>query len=92
VTVLGLTKLVRDLERTEGFGRRLQREPEAVLSEYAISPVERDAVLRLDAAALVELGLNPLVMRNLLFLLGVPNADLYTHSLSLGRDRRKDDR
>jgi hypothetical protein len=86
VTVLGLTKLVRDLERTEGFGERLHREPEVVLSEYAISPVERDAVLRLDAAALVELGLNPLVMRNLLFLLGVPNAELYTHGMSLRPD------
>ncbi len=83
MTVLGLTKLVRDLERTEGFRDRLCRDPQTVLSEYAISPDERDAVLRLDAAALVELGLNPLVMRNLLFLVGVPNAELYTHNLSL---------
>jgi hypothetical protein len=86
VTVLGLTKLVRDLERTEGFRERLEQDPETVLSEYAISPDERNAVLRLDAAALVELGLNPLVMRNLLFLVGVPNAELYTHSLFLGLD------
>ncbi len=87
MTVLAITKLVRSLERTEGFRDRLRADPEAVLADYALSPEERDAVLRLDAATLVELGVNPLVMRNLLFLVGVPNAELYTHRLSLRPER-----
>jgi hypothetical protein len=78
-------QLVRDLERRDGAVARLMENPETVLSEYRLSDTERDAVLDLDAAALVELGVNPLVMRTLLVLVGVGNPDIYSHDVSLRR-------
>jgi hypothetical protein len=83
MSTVGLGRLARDVARTDGVAERLRADPRSVLAQYPLTGPERDAVLRLDAAALVALGLNPLVMRNLLFLLGVPNAELYTHRLSL---------
>ncbi|MEV6161875.1 hypothetical protein AB0L71_08115 [Streptomyces sp. NPDC052052] len=90
MSTVGLGRLARDIARIEGVTERLRADPHSVLAQYPLTGPERDAVLRLDAAALVGLGLNPLVMRNLLFLLGVPNADLYTHRLSLGAVSRED--
>jgi hypothetical protein len=83
VSLVSLHRMVRDLERVDGAVRRVVENPEAVLDEYSLTAAERTAVLDLDAAALVELGVNPLVMRTLLVLVGVANPDIYSHEVSL---------
>ncbi|TJY66157.1 hypothetical protein E4J89_17410 [Arthrobacter sp. CAU 1506] len=83
MSVVGVHRLVRDLERRDGLVDRLLEQPAAVLETYPLSDDEREAVLNLDAAALVDLGVNPLVMRTLLVLAGVANPDIYSHTLSL---------
>lgn len=83
MSTVGVHRLVRDLERRQGAVERLRQGPTAVLAEYPLTEAERDAVLELDAAALVDLGVNPLVMRTLLVLCGVGNPDIYTHRVSL---------
>jgi hypothetical protein len=85
VSVVAVHKLVRDLERRDGAVDRLREDPEGMLAEYRLSNAERDAVLDLDASALVALGVNPLVMRTLLVLVGVGNPDIYSHDVSLRR-------
>lgn len=85
MSVVAVHKLVRDLERRYGAVARLRENPEAMLAEYSLSDTERDAVLDLDASALVALGVNPLVMRTLLVLVGVGNPDIYSHDVSLRR-------
>jgi hypothetical protein len=83
MSVVGLCRLVRDLERVAGAAAELRADAPAVLARYSLTDVERDAVLDLDARALVGLGLNPLPMRNLLTLSGVRNPEIWTHSVSL---------
>jgi hypothetical protein len=83
VSVVGLCRLVRDLERVAGAADELRADAPAFLARYALTDRERDAVLDLDARALVDLGLNPLPMRNLLTLSGVRNPEIWTHSVSL---------
>lgn len=91
MSVVGMCRLVRDLERQEGLVAETLARPSAVLARYPLTEDERAAVLDLDAERLVTLGLNPLPMRNLVTLLGVPNPDIYTHQLSL-RPAAKGDR
>ncbi len=83
MSVVALCRLVRDLEREDGLVARLRDRPQAVLDRYPLTAAERDALLDLDARRLVDLGLNPLPMRNLLTLLGVPGPELYLHQHSL---------
>lgn len=83
MSVVGLCRLVRDLERTPTLPGEFLADPEVALSRYPLTAAERDAVLDLDAQRLVDLGLNPLPMRSLVTLLGVPNPQIYTHRLSL---------
>jgi hypothetical protein len=83
MSVVGLCRLVRDLERVPGAAEELRVDAPAVLARYPLSEVERDAVLDLDARSLVDLGLNPLPLRNLLTLSGVPNPEIWTHAVSL---------
>ena len=83
MSVVAMARLVRDVEREGGLSARLREDPMAVLSRYSLSPAEYDALLDLDAQRLVDLGLNPIPMRNLLTLLGVPGPELYQHRLSL---------
>jgi hypothetical protein len=83
VSLVGVNKLVRSVERRSEAVDLLRSEPESLLARYELSAAERDAVLDLDAATLVELGVNPLLMRTLLVAAGVPNSDLFHHDLSL---------
>lgn len=83
MSVVGLCRLVRDVERVPELAAELRRDAPSVLDRYALSDAEREAVIDLDAGALVELGLNPLPMRNLLTLSGVANSEIYTHERSL---------
>lgn len=74
---LQLTKLAWDLEHEDGLLDAYNGDPEAVLDRYRLDPRLRRAVLDRDAATLLADGLNPVVLRNLLVMLGVPHAKLY---------------
>jgi hypothetical protein len=83
MSTVGVHRLVRDLERCPGAVDRLLQSPGKVMDEYPLTEAESAAILDLDAAALVELGVNPLVMRTLLVLCGVGNPEIYSHQHSL---------
>lgn len=85
MSLVQLSRLIREVEHTDGVLARLRAEPEAVLAEYDLTDEERAAVLDLDGQRLVDLGVNPLLMRTLLVLNGVGNPDLYSHDIRLGR-------
>ncbi|WP_166352451.1 hypothetical protein [Phytoactinopolyspora limicola] len=77
MSLLGLTKLAWDLEHQEGLLDAYHAAPAAVLARYRLQPRHHQAVLDFDAATLLDDGLNPVVLRNLLVILGVPHAKLY---------------
>lgn len=83
MSVLGVSRLIRDIEHEDGALERLQADPEGVIDGYPVTSTEREAVLALDAARLVELGVNPLLVRTLLILNGVRGPEMYTHGLRL---------
>ncbi len=84
MSLVQLSRLVRDVEHNDGVIADLQAEPAAVLARYRLTDDERQAVLDLDAQRLIDLGLNALLMRTLLVLNGVGNPEIYTHSIRLG--------
>ncbi|WP_216915621.1 hypothetical protein [Nocardia noduli] len=79
MSVLGLTKLAWDLEHVEGLLDSYRTDPRQVLADYDLAPHERTAVAELDAHLLLAQGMNPVALRNLLVLLGIPHGQLYTH-------------
>lgn len=83
MAILGLTKLARDLEHRNGLVAELRAAPTDVLGRYDISETEVRAVLELDAHALLAAGMNPVALRNLLVLLGIPHGAMYTHDQSI---------
>ncbi|WP_185972388.1 hypothetical protein [Georgenia yuyongxinii] len=85
MSVVALGQLTRDVCRRPDARQLLLDDPAALLARYRVTTDEREAVLDLDAQALVDLGLNPVVMRNLLATAGIGNAEIYTHSRSLRR-------
>ena len=85
MSVFGLTKLSRALEHRDGLVERFRAAPVEVMAEFDLSAQESDWVLDLDTRALLDLGMNPVALRNLLVLLGVPHGQMYTHQQSLRR-------
>jgi Aromatic-ring-opening dioxygenase LigAB, LigA subunit len=83
MSLVQLSRLIRTVAHEDGVLARLRTEPDAVLAEYDLTPDEEAAVLDLDGQRLIDLGVNPLLMRTLLVLNGVGNPDLYSHSVRL---------
>lgn len=83
MSLVQLSRLIKDVEHREGVLDELRANPTAVLDRYTLSDDERAAVLDLDAQRLVDLGVNPLLMRTLLVLNGVGNPEIYDHSIRL---------
>ncbi|SOD99409.1 hypothetical protein [Blastococcus haudaquaticus] len=77
MNLLALTKLAWDLEHEPGLLDRYRADAGPVLAGYRLDDAARQAVLDRDAHALLAGGLNPVALRNLLVLLGIPHADLY---------------
>jgi hypothetical protein len=88
MSVVAIHRLVRNLERQDGAVAGFLADPEAFIAGYPLTERETDAVLTLDAQALVDLGVNPLVMRTLLVLSGVQNSDIYSHDSSLRQQQQ----
>ncbi|MFC3961510.1 hypothetical protein [Nocardia jiangsuensis] len=80
MSVLGLTKLAWDLEHVDGLLDSYRANPDTVLAGYDIDAGEAVAVAELDAHFLRADGMNPVALRNLLVLLGIPHGRLYTHA------------
>lgn len=77
MSVLGVSRLARDLEQVSGALARFEADPDGVLTGYPLEESERAAILSLDATSLLEAGVNPIVIRNLFVVRGVKHADLY---------------
>lgn len=72
-----LTKLAWDLEHADGLLARFQQDPDAVLDRYRLTDAERQAIADRDARWLLTTGINPVALRNLMVLLGVPHGRMY---------------
>lgn len=83
MSVLGLTKMSWDLEHVDGLVRALKDDPRGVITRYDVTDAEAEAVEQLDAHRLLAAGMNPVALRNLLVLLGIPHGEMYTHSSTL---------
>lgn len=77
-----LTALAWNLEHLDGLLEQFGHDPELVLSRYALSRSERQAILDRDAHALLAAGMNPVALRNLMVLLGVRHADMFQRRVS----------
>ena len=86
MSVLGLTKLSRELEHQDGLLERFRTDPADVMDAFDLTVNERSWVLDLDAESLLDHGMNAVALRNLLVLLGIPHGQMYTHQESLRRD------
>lgn len=80
MSVLGLNKFTLDLEHTAGVLDDYRSEPDSVLARYRLSEEEKEGIRNLDADYLLTTGVNPIVLRNLLVILGVPHKEMYTHN------------
>jgi hypothetical protein len=78
VSIVGLNRLARDLEHTPGLLGDFRSAPDAVLARYPLTAEERQAVTGRDAAWLLAHGMNPVALRNLMVVLGVPHGDMYS--------------
>lgn len=83
MSLLALGKLAREVCRDPERARRLVECPAELLAAHDLTASEREAVLALDAQRLVDLGLNPIVMRNLLITAGIGPDEIYTHDRPL---------
>lgn len=83
MSLVALGHLAHDLDRRPTAKQELVADPAGFLAGYDLTDAERDAVLDLDAQALVDLGLNPMLMWNILAAVGVGPRDLYSHTLTL---------
>jgi hypothetical protein len=83
MSVLGLTKLSRELEHDEGLLARFRSDPILEMRGFDLTAQEVEWVLDLDAQSLLDHGVNPVVLRNLLVLLGVQHGQMYTHQQGL---------
>lgn len=79
MSVLGVNNFTLALEHEPGVLEEYRTAPSEVLSRYRLSDLERESIATLDAGALLEHGVNPIVIRNLLVILGVPHGKMYTH-------------
>jgi hypothetical protein len=80
MSIYGISRLAWDLEHVDGLAARLKDDPHAVLADYPLTDSERDAVFCNDARWLLAHGVNPVVLRNLVVMQGVPHAKMYTQS------------
>lgn len=83
MSLVALGHLAHDLDRVPATRDALVSDPIGFLAGYDLTGAERDAVMSLDAQALVDLGLNPMLMWNILGAAGVGPRDLYTHTITL---------
>lgn len=83
MTLVALGRLAHDLDRDTATRDQFLTNPEQLLAGYDLSIDELNAVLDLSAERLVALGLNPMVMWNIVGSVGIPWRELYTHSISL---------
>ena len=79
MSILGINKFTLDLEHAAGVLDAYRTNPATVLDGYRLSPEERAAIERLDADYFLAAGVNPIVIRNLLVILGIPHKEMYTH-------------
>jgi hypothetical protein len=77
MSLYGISRLAWDLEHVDGLAARLTATPHEVLASYPLSDAERDAVFCHDAHWLLDHGVNPVVLRNLVVMQGVPHAKMY---------------
>lgn len=77
MSVLAINKFTLALEHDPAVMDSYRADPEATLDRYRLSDEERDEIRRLDASALLARGVNPIVIRNLLVILGIPHSEMY---------------
>ncbi|UDY23398.1 hypothetical protein [Nocardioides sp. Kera G14] len=83
MSLVALGHLAHDLDRQPDAPQQLATDPVGFLAGYDLTETERSAVLDLDAQRLVDLGLNPMLMWNILGAAGVGPRDLYSHTRRL---------
>ena len=69
-----VNKLLRDINCSAALAQRCQREPEAVLQQYDLTPEEKEAVKGWQVRKLYDMGANPLL--------------LLVYSFAVGKDMR----
>ena len=79
MSILAVNKFTLDLEHAAGTLDAYRVDPTGVLDRYRLTAEERSAIERLDADFFLEEGVNPIVIRNLLVILGIPHKAMYTH-------------
>ncbi|MFF5248793.1 hypothetical protein ACFY3V_31315 [Streptosporangium sp. NPDC000095] len=81
MSIVGLNRLARDLEHIPGLCERFASDPAEVLADYPLADQERTAVVRKDAAWLLQAGMNPVALRNLMVTLGVAHREMYSEGV-----------
>lgn len=77
MSVYAVTRLTADLEHVDGLLGRFSVDAESVFNNYRLTAAERDAIVARDARTLLALGLNPVPLRNLMFLLGARGPQMW---------------
>jgi len=79
MSILAVNKFTVDLEHSQGLIDEYRADAAAVLARYKLTDDEKAAIGRLDADYFLTAGVNPIVIRNLLVILGIPHKAMYTH-------------
>jgi hypothetical protein len=79
MSILAVNKFTLALEHEGGLIEDYRAHPDEVLGRYRLTQGEREEIRRLDAQALLDRGVNPIVIRNLLVILGIKHGEMYRH-------------
>jgi hypothetical protein len=84
MSILGIHQFTRDIERDASTRTAYLADPAATLSRYRLDDGEKQSIRALDAADLLQRGVNAIVIRNMLVTLGITHQDMYTHQATAG--------
>jgi hypothetical protein len=75
VSLYGLQKLIREINRNPAIRARFEQAPEALLAEWELTADERAALIGRDYGRLYRMGVHGLLLRPFSILHGVPEPE-----------------
>lgn len=77
MSLVEVNRLAWDLEHVPGLLERARADLDSVLGGYDLDSAEIRAVRDRDSWWLLDRGMNPVALRNLMVVLGVAHGDMY---------------
>jgi hypothetical protein len=73
-------RFIWELDRDRALKRQFREDPDSVLARYGLTDDERRVLEDLDAWALREMGVHPILIRQYTRVFQIPHGDIFTRS------------